>query len=142
MGQYANDWRGKLMHAWQQGEGRPQDLADGWGVSRSWLQKGLRRWRETGETAAARHRHGPVSPINPPRFTALLPAHRDATLAELGRRLRVSAPTVGRWVQQLGLARQKSRCGPANRPPARPGVAGGLAASTPPSRPAKARLRR
>ena len=111
MGQYANDWRGKLMHAWQQGEGRPQELADGWGVSRSWLQKGLRRWRETGETAAARHRHGPVSPINPPRFTALLPAHRDATLAELGPRLRVSAPTVGRWVQQLGLARQKSRCG-------------------------------
>jgi transposase len=87
-------------------------LADEWGVSRSWLQKIIRRWRRTGKTEAVPYRHGPVSRVNVQRLTALIQAHSDATLAELGRRLRVSVPTVCRALRQLGLPRQKSLCTP------------------------------
>ena len=115
MRQYSDDLRSKLIHTWQNWDGSQQELAEWWGVSRSWLQKVLRRWRETGETAAARYRHGPVSQVNPQRVTALVAAHPEATLAELGRRLRVSAPTVCRWLQRLGLPRKKNRCMPVSR---------------------------
>jgi transposase len=115
MRQYSDDLRGKLIHTWQSWDGSQQELADWWGVSRSWLQKVLGRWRETGQVQAARYRHGPVSRVNPQRVTALVAAHPGATLAELGRRLRVSAPTVCRWLQRLGLPRKKNRCTPASR---------------------------
>ncbi|HSU31531.1 MAG TPA: hypothetical protein VLJ11_09865 [Bryobacteraceae bacterium] len=115
MRQYSDDLRGKLIHAWQNWDGNQQELADWWGVSRSWLQKVTRRWRESGKTTAVPYRHGPVSRVNPQRLTALVEAYPEATLAELGRRLRVSAPTVCRWLQQLGLPREKSRCMPASK---------------------------
>ena len=115
MRQYSDDLRGKLIHAWQNWDGSQQELADWWGVSRSWLQKVIRRWRETGKVTAVLYRHGPVSRVNPQRVAALVEAHPEATLAELGRRLRVSAPTVCRWLQQLGLPRKKNRCMPASK---------------------------
>ena len=115
MRQYSDDLRSKLIHTWQNWDGSQQELADWWGVSRSWLQKVVRRWRETGQVQAARYRHGPVSRVNPQRLTALVEAHSEATLAELGRRLRVSAPTVCRWLQRLGLPRKKNRCTPASK---------------------------
>jgi transposase len=49
MRQYSDDLRGKLIHAWQNWDRSQQELAEWWGVSRSWLQKVLRRWRETGK---------------------------------------------------------------------------------------------
>ena len=107
MRQYSDDLRSKLIHTWQSWDGSQQELADWYGVSRGWLQKVIRRWRETGKTTAARHRHGPGSRVNPQRLTALVEAHSEDTLAELGRRLRVSAPTVCRWLQRLGLPRKK-----------------------------------
>jgi transposase len=110
MQQYSDDLRRKLIQAWQNWDGSEQELADWWGVSRSWLQKVIRRWRETGDAQAVRHRHGPVSRVKTQRLAALIQVHPDATLAELGRRLRVSAPTVCRVLRQLGLPRPKSRC--------------------------------
>jgi len=112
MQQYSDDLRRKLIQAWQNWDGSEQELADEWGVSRSWLQKVVRRWRRTGEAEAAPYRHGPVSRVNAPRLAALVQAHPDALLAELGRRLRVSAPTVCRALRQLGLPRKKSLCTP------------------------------
>jgi transposase len=94
MQQYSGDLRCKLIHAWQNWDGREQELADWWGVSRSWLQKVIRRWRETGDAQAVRHRPGPVSRVDAQRLAALIPAPPDATLAALGRKLRVSAPTI------------------------------------------------
>jgi transposase len=114
MPQYSDDLRCKLIQAWQRWEGSQQELADEWGVSRSWLQKVLRRWHTTGEAQAAPYRHGPMPRIKAQRLAALIQAHPDATLAELGRRLRVSAPTVCRALQQLGLPRKKSLCTPAS----------------------------
>lgn len=112
--QYAFDLRRKLVEAWQNWDGTQVELAELLGVSRSWVQKVLRRFEQTGNPAAPRHRHGPVSRLSRKRLAALVAAHPDATVAELGRRLRMSASTVCRALQRMNLPRKKSRCTPAS----------------------------
>jgi transposase len=110
--QYSFDLRCKLVEAWQSWDGTQAELAELLGVSRSWLQKVLRRWKQTGDLAAPAHRHGPVSRLPEKRLAALVKAHPDATVAELGRRLRMSGSTVCRALQGMNLPRKKSRCTP------------------------------
>jgi transposase len=112
--QYSNDLRRKLVEAWNAGQETQSELADLFGVSLGWVEKVLRRWRDTGDPAALVFRHGPRSRLQPARVEKLIQKHSDATLAELGRRLQVSAPAVGRWLRQLGLPRKKRHCMPAN----------------------------
>jgi transposase len=114
--QYSNDLRRKLLEAWAQWDGTQRELAQLFGVSRSYLQKVLRHWRQTGDLAAPAYRHGPVSRIEAARLARLVAARPDATLAELGTQLRVSPSAVCRRLQQLGLrlkkkdpARQRAR---------------------------------
>ena len=64
------------------------------GVSRSYLQKVLRRWRRSGDTAAPVYRHGPVSRVEPARLARLVAAQPDATLAALGAQLGVGPSVV------------------------------------------------
>jgi putative transposase len=106
--QYSNDLRRKLVEAWQAGHGTQAELAEVFGVSLGWVEKVLRRWRETGDTAAPVFRHGPVSGLDPERVVQLVAQHPAATLAELGRPLKVSPPTLCRWLQLLGLRRKKN----------------------------------
>jgi putative transposase len=112
--QYSDDLRRKLVQAWLAGQGTQAELAELFSVSLGWMEKVLRRWRETGTTAAAPFRRGRHPSVPPDRVRRLVAQHADATLAELGRRLRVSAPTVCRWLQQLGLPRKKRACTPAS----------------------------
>jgi transposase len=112
--QYSNDLRCKLVEAWEAGEGTQRELANLFGVSLGWVEKVLRRWRNTGDTAAPSYRHGPLPRLKAARVEQLVQKHPDATLAELGRRLKVSSPTLCRWLQRLGLRRKKSRYTPAN----------------------------
>ena len=112
--QYSDDLRWKLVEAWEAGLGTQSELADVFSVSLSWVEKVLRRWRDTGNTAAAVFRHGPMGRLVPARVEQLVRQQPDATLAELGRRLHASAPTLCRWLQKLGLPRKKSHCMPAN----------------------------
>ena len=112
--QYADDLRWKLVEAWEAGLGTQSDLADLFGVSLGWVEKVLGHWRKTGNTAATAFRHGPACRMQPARVEKLIRQHPDATLAELGRRLHVSPPTLCRWLRQLGLPRKKNRCTPAN----------------------------
>jgi putative transposase len=112
--QYSFDLRRKLVEAWQNWDGTQAELAALLGISRSWVQKVLRRFEQTGDLAAPLHRHGPVSRLSRKRLAALVAAHPDATLAELGRRLRISASTVCRALRQMNLPRKKSRCTPAS----------------------------
>jgi transposase len=112
--QYSDDLRQKLVEAWEAGHGTQSELAEWFGVSLSWVEKVLRRWRMTGETAARRFRHGPLPAIRPARLERLVQQHPAATLAELGRRLHVSPSTVHRTLAQLNLPRKKRYSMPAN----------------------------
>ena len=89
---YSDDLRRKLVEAWLTGEHTPIELAELFHVSLGGVEKGLRRWRESGDTAAAPFHHGRYALVSPERVRRLVARHDDATLAALGRRLRVSAP--------------------------------------------------
>jgi transposase len=108
--QYSFDLRRKLMEAWQSWDGTQEELAELLGVSRSWVQKVLRRFAHSGDPAAPLHRHGPLSRVSEKRLAALVAVHPDATVAELGRRLRVSASSVCRALQRMDLPRKKRAC--------------------------------
>jgi transposase len=111
---YSDDLRRKLVESWLTGEHTQIELAELFHVSLGWVEKVLRRWRESGDTAAAPFHHGRYPLVSPERVRRLVARHDDATLAELGRRLRVSAPTLCRYLQRLGLPRKKRCCMPAS----------------------------
>jgi transposase len=100
-----------------------EEVAERFGVSRSFVQKRLRRRRIQG-SIAARPRGGGAQPLmdehDHARRRALLKAKPDATLAELCRSLRaagaasVSVPTMGRALAALRLPLKKRRCTPAS----------------------------
>jgi putative transposase len=119
---YSEDLRRKLIEAWESGLDPQQELADQFGVSLGWVEKVLRRWRDTGTIMAVEFRPGPRPSIRPDRLEQLVTKHSDATLAELGRHLQVSAATVCRALQRMDLPRKKSRCMPASA--TRPGWSG------------------
>ena len=110
--QYSNDLRRKLVEAWLTGENTQAELADLFHVSLGWVEKVLRRWRMTGNTGAASFHPGRYSVFSPDRVRPCVARHADATLAELGRHLHGSAPTLCRWLQRLGLPRKKRCCLP------------------------------
>ena len=112
--QYSDDLRRKLVEAWQAGYGTQAELAECFGVSLSWVEKVLRRWRQTGQSSARVFRHGPLPVVCPARLEQLVQQSPAATLAELGRRLQVSASTVYRALERLDLPRKKRHCTPAN----------------------------
>src|SRR4051812_37062720 len=62
--QYSFELRRKLVEAWQNWDSTQAELAALLGVSRSWVQKVLRRFEQTGDLAAPLHRHGPVSRLS------------------------------------------------------------------------------
>ena len=115
--QYSDDLRQKLVAAWQAGYGTQAELAEWFGVSLRWVEKVLRRWRTTGQTAARPFRHGPLPVISPTRLERLVQRRPAATLAELGRHFKVSASTVYRALERLDLPRKKRYCTPANATP-------------------------
>ena len=133
---YSDDLRRKLVDAWLTGEHTQIELAELFHVSLGWVEKVLRRWRESGDTAAAPFHHGRYPLVLPERVRRLVARHDDATLAELGRRLRVSAPTLCRYLQRLGLPRKKDAACQRARHPSGPAVAGALATNASWPRPA------
>ena len=112
--QYSNDLRRKLIEAWESNYDTQQELADQFGVSLGWVEKVLRRWYDTGHSEAPEFRPGPQSSISPTRLEQLVLRYPDATLAELGCRLKVSGATVCRALQRLDLPRKKRHCTPAS----------------------------
>jgi transposase len=108
----SNDLRRKRVEAWLTGERTQVERADLFQVSLGWGEKVLRRWRTTGDTGAAPFHRGRYPVLSPDRVRGCVARHADATWAELGRRLHVSAPTMCRWLQRLGLPRKKRACLP------------------------------
>jgi len=126
--QYSNDLRQKLVEAWQAGYGTQAELAEWFGVSLRWVEKVLGRWRRTGQTAARPFRHGPLPLLRPARLEQVVQQRPEATLAELGRRLKVSASTVHRALARLDLPRKKDPACQRRRHAPCPAAAGALAA--------------
>ena len=47
---YSIDLRQRVVEAYENGEGTHEELAEAFCVSLSWIEKLLRRWRETGRS--------------------------------------------------------------------------------------------
>ena len=119
------DLRERVWRACQQEAMGPAEAAEQFGVSRSFVNKLLRRYRDEG-TLAARPRGG----NRPPALDAgdlrevrrLVRERPDATLAEYCQALRERRPdgaavrvwTMCRALARLGLPLKKSRCTPAS----------------------------
>jgi transposase len=114
---YSTDLRHKIVQAYERPLGSQRALAELFGVSRSFLEKLLRRRRTTGDLApkppAGGHKPR-LAPSTQPRLAQWVHEQPDVTLDALCTRvaeatgIRVSGPTMGRVLQRLGLPRKKS----------------------------------
>jgi len=111
---YSMDLRQRVVEAYENGEGTHEELAEVFCVSLSWIEKLLRRWRETGSIAPKPHGGGRQAKITGKkleRLEALVEETPDATLEELRRKCRVdgSIMSVFRALKRLGITLKKSR---------------------------------
>jgi transposase len=120
---YSNDLRSRIVAAYERGEHTLEEVASLFAVSVASVKNFVRRGRETGSADALPHAGGQVASLNdrPVNFVrAAIKETTDLTLEELRQRLRrkykkgVSAPTLSRLLQRLGLPRKKSRSTPVN----------------------------
>ena len=113
---YSNDLRCKVLEAYQSGEGSVQEISSIFSVSTSFVNRLLKRYRETKSVAPKPHGGG-----HPPAFTeehcdtlkAHLQDHPDATLEELRTvcGMVCSLETVSQTLKRLGITRKKNAKG-------------------------------
>jgi len=117
------DLRERILRSCAESGLTREEVADDFGVSRSFLQKLLRRMREGGSIAPKPHRGGrtPIWRRAEEQVRELVRFKPDSTLAELCQALVAGGgPAVRPWtmcraLQALGLPLKKSRCTPGNR---------------------------
>lgn len=118
MAAYSIDLRQKIMSAYERRLGSQRTLADVFGVSLSFVEKVLRRYRTTGELGPKPHGGGQKPQVDAAaqaRIRQVVREHPDATLGELcawladATGVRVSMATRCRVVQRLALPRKKNR---------------------------------
>jgi transposase len=123
---YSLDLRERIILACETPEDTREEVADTFGVSRSFVCKLLARWRASGDLAPAEGGRGPA-PVLAGGLAAVrraVAARPDATLAELcaavaaGGGPAVSRSTMCRAVAGLAWPLKKS---PSTRPSATPG---------------------
>ena len=111
---YSMDLRQRVVEAYENGEGTQAELAETYGVSVGWVEKLLRRWRETGCVAPKPHgggRRAKISGKQEERLRKIVEETPDATLEELLAKCRVdgSIMCVFRALNRMGITRKKSR---------------------------------
>jgi transposase len=120
---YSDDLRERIIRFYQTHDDyTQQELADEFAVSKSFIEKLLRRWRTTASTAALPHGGGRSLLLkgHDALVQRLIAAQPDLTLAELQTRiakktrLQVSQPTLCRTLQRLRLGRKKRSSNPAS----------------------------
>lgn len=113
---YSLDLRRKVSQACERSGQSQRAVAEFFGVSLSFVEGLLRRIRSSGELVPPRQRpgrHAKIGPMGCQQLQLWLQERADLTLAELAERLRangaaaVSAPTLCRALQRLGLRRKK-----------------------------------
>jgi transposase len=112
----SNDLRERIIKFYENHDDYTQsEIADEFDVSRSFVEKLLRRWRMSQSSAALTPGGGNVSPLRQQEATLrqLVAARPDATLAELKeqlatkKKLTVSEAAICRALQRLRLRRKK-----------------------------------
>jgi putative transposase len=120
----SNDLRERVIRFYENHDDyTQQEIADEFGMSLSFLEKLLRRWRATGNSGALPHAGGRTSPLKPHDATLkkLVATQSDATLGELQaqlaakKQLTVSEATISRALQRLRLVRKKRPNSPASK---------------------------
>ena len=116
MNAYSSDLRERIAQAYDEGTGSQRALAARFRVSRTFVERLLRRRRATGSLAALPRSGGQRSALDAAalRLVArLVRQQNDLTLSELcdlverERGVRVSVPTMHRAVVRLGLRTKK-----------------------------------
>jgi transposase len=111
---YSMDLRQRVVEAYENGEGAQKELAEAFGVSLSWVEKLLCRWRQTGTVSPQPHGGGRQANITGKkldRLKTLTEENPSATLEELRRkgRFKGSIMSVFRALARLDITRKKSR---------------------------------
>lgn len=113
---YSSDLRQKIVDLSRQGKGSVRQLAHRFAVSPDFVQRLLKRERETGSVVPNACPRGPKAHLNEHHhvvLTQLVEADNDATLRQLAERLQqatgvtVSGSTISRTLKKLGLSRKK-----------------------------------
>ena len=121
---YSPDLRERIVQACMDDIETRGEIAEGHGVSRSFVQKLWRRWRETDSVAARPRGRGPSPALGESRWVRLIRQivgfDSDATLGELCATLvesggpQVSRSTMCRRLTAMRLPLKKSPCTPAS----------------------------
>jgi transposase len=134
---YSVDLRRKILQACERHSQSQRAVAELFGVSRSFVEGLLRRYRRSGELVPVRHRPGRHPKLDAAACQQLqqwLQEQSDLTLAELAQRLQaeqglvVSQSALCRMLQQLGWRRKKDS--PCHRTRHASGRSGSSAVST------------
>ena len=120
---YSNDFRWKVVQASEAGRGSQRALARLFGVSLSFVQELLQRYRQTGSVAPKPHGGGQPSKVAPylAEIARLHTQKPDASLAERceqfakGTQVRVSRMTMSRALERLELTRKKRLFAPLSK---------------------------
>ena len=123
---YSTDLRQKIIEAHQRGQATQRTIAELFGVSVSFVEKLLQRYRTTGTIAAKPHGGGQKRRLDAAadqRILAWIQAQPDLTLVQLQTKTRqelgisLSLATLCRTLKRLGLTRKKSPSRPPNVTP-------------------------
>jgi transposase len=117
---YSTDLRGRVVAAYDAGEGTQEQVAARFAVSVPWVRKLLRQRRVTGSIEPRPHGGGRAPAFDAEasrRPREAVRADDDATLAELARAAGVAccASAVHRALKRRGVTRKKSRGGRPSR---------------------------
>ena len=117
MAAFSMDLRERVITAYDRGDGSTRQLAEVFGVSRSWISKLLQLRRERGSIAAIDYRPGPKPKLSDEqidRMCRLVAEEPDLTAEEVRRRLRLplSVSRVSAILKEIGFTRKKSPSSP------------------------------
>ena len=114
---YSVDLRQKIVDIYQSESISQRQLAQRFGVTKSFVIKLLKQYRETGDIRPLPHGGGAKLKVTPQQLeilAELIETHNDATLEELCQMFQektnviVSRSTMGRMTQRLNLTVKKN----------------------------------
>jgi len=115
---YSVDFRQKIIDVWEKEKISIRELAKRFDVAKSFIQKLLKQYQETGDIRPRPQGGSPPTKLNSEQLVILveiIEANRDATLEELSNllyektQIKVSRATLGRITQKLNQSFPKKR---------------------------------